>query len=88
MKSDVDECFAELYPVLDEIARFVKSAPLDNKDRAGLAVLVAGHSFGVAIGSLEQAGEKAIGAGPNPDIARQLAEMLVSLVERGPGKPQ
>ena len=47
-------CFAELEPVLDEIARLVAMAPLEQKHREGLALLVAGYAFGIVAAAMDK----------------------------------
>jgi hypothetical protein len=42
------ECLAEIQPFLNKISTLVKTAPISDEERVGLAILVAAHFFGTA----------------------------------------
>lgn len=68
-------CFEQVKPCCDEILRLTRSAPLSEKERAGLSTIVAVHFFGAAIADQRRAlGEDR----PISAIARDLLEMIIS----------
>jgi hypothetical protein len=48
-KYTVESCYKELEPTLREIARLVKSAPISEKERSGLAMLILADVAGTTL---------------------------------------
>jgi hypothetical protein len=48
-KYTVESCYKELEPTLREIARLVKSAPLSEKERSGLAMMILADVAGTTL---------------------------------------
>ena len=53
MDKQLEQCWLELKPSCEEIARLIHAAPLPENDRAGLAAFVAAHFFGVVAGAMD-----------------------------------
>lgn len=54
MMANVNQCFDELKPTLEEFARLISDAPLDKAERVGLSILVATYTCGIVAGTLGQ----------------------------------
>ncbi len=69
-KYTVESCYKELEPTLREIARLVKSAPLSEKERNGLAIMILADVAGTTLG--------AMGLEDTPENMSQLGEFMAS----------
>ncbi len=63
-------CYAEMEPLLRNIAHLVKTAPISEGDRAGLAIMILADIAGVALGVM--------GRDPTPEAMRELGEFMAS----------
>jgi len=66
-------CYEELQPLLADLSRLIAAAPCN---RAGLAIMVAAHAFGVV--------SAAMGEGGQAVDARVIADIIVGVVTRRP----
>lgn len=71
MTPTIQDCFEELRPTLNEIARLAKIAPLPDNERAGLCILIAGHFFGTAQAAMGKV---------RPTEAREVADLIVETI--------
>jgi hypothetical protein len=74
-KHTVEYCFESMHPLLDDITRLVKSAPLSEGERKGLAMMILAHVAGATLAAL--------GRAPTPDAMRELGEFMASTFTRG-----
>jgi hypothetical protein len=69
-KQTLKFCYEEIEPLLRHIARAVKSAPLSEKERAGLAMMILADMAGTTLG--------VIGLEPTQENMSQLGELMAS----------
>ena len=69
-KYTAESCYKELEPTLREIARLVKSAPLSEKERNGLAIMILADVAGTTLG--------VIGLEVTPENINTLGEFMAS----------
>ena len=69
-KYTVDACYKEMEPTLREIARLVKSAPLSEKERNGLAIRILADVAGTTLG--------VIGLEVTPENLSELGQFMAS----------
>lgn len=76
------ECFEELRPIVFEIVRLTKQAPLDVNGRAGLALMCATALLGNACAAIDEMDGKS-GAEFSIETARKTCDLLIAVFERG-----
>ena len=69
-KYTVESCYKELEPTLREIARLVKFAPLSEKERSGLAIMILANVAGTTLA--------AMGLEATPENMSKLGEFMAS----------
>lgn len=69
-KYTVESCYKELEPTLRQIARLVKSAPISEKERNGLAMLILADVAGTTLAVM--------GLEDTPENMRQIGEFVAS----------
>ena len=69
-KHNVEFCYKEMEPLLRHIASAVKSAPLSEKERAGLAIMILADMAGTTLAI--------IGLEPTQENMSQLGEFMAS----------
>jgi len=69
-----EACFKELQPTLREISRLVKSAPISEQDRNGLAIMILADVAGMALG--------VIGLEATPANLEELGRFMAAAFER------
>lgn len=67
--NDVSLAFDELRPATDSLTRLVATAPLPDKQRGGLALLMAAHFVGLAMGVMRL---------PVETGAREVCDLIVA----------
>lgn len=65
-------CYEQLQPLLSEIHRMIRTAPVADNEKAGLAVMVAAYFFGVAGGALGKVG---------PTYAREVCDIIIATLD-------
>ena len=66
----VESCYKDMEPVLRDIARLVKSAPLSEKERSGLALMILADVAGTTLGVM--------GLEATPENMSNLGEFMAS----------
>jgi len=74
-KHAVEFCYKEMEPLLRHIAHAVKSAPLSEKERAGLAIMILADIAGTTL--------SVIGLEPTQENMSQLGEFMASSFLKG-----
>jgi hypothetical protein len=69
-KQTLKFCYEEIEPLLRHIASAVKSAPLSEKERAGLAIMILADMAGTTL--------SVIGLEPTQENMSQLGELMAS----------
>ena len=69
-KYTVESCYKELEPTLREIARLVKSAPISEKERNGLAIMILADVAGTTL--------SVMGLEVTPENMSNLGEFMAS----------
>jgi|GEM_PF-2427001 len=69
-----EACFQELQPTLREISRLVKSAPISEQDRNGLAIMILADVAGMTLGL--------IGLEATPENIAELGQFMAAAFQR------
>jgi hypothetical protein len=70
-----EACFAQLVPLLDDVMKMIKTAPLSDENKAVLATMAAARMFGYTVA--------AFGKGLVETDVREVAEIIVTACIRG-----
>lgn len=70
--------FSDFRPGLDSITAALVALPITDDERAGFAVMIAGHALGTAVAAMRLATGL---QGSDADIARQVADLMVAGME-------
>lgn len=78
MSPEYEKTLQALMQLVDQVIVAAGVAPLPERERANLAVMLAAKMFGAACGAMQAALGQPAGRSPDHEIARQVADFIVA----------